>query len=61
MRISDECRLPRAKARKTAAQLGGPSPTVVDDFFGTVHVCWDDRHAVDLVPGEDRWRVVEDD
>jgi Domain of unknown function (DUF4314) len=32
--------------------------SLVDDM-GTVHVKWDDGSTLGLVPGEDRWAVVE--
>ena len=44
--------------RLTPGALGTVS--LVDDV-GTVHVNWDDGSHLGLVPGEDRWEVVEDD
>ena len=38
----------------------GTQGTIIGvDDLGTVHVRWDDGHVLGLVPGVDRWRVLE--
>ena len=34
---------------------------ILVDSMGTIHVRWDDGSTLGLVPGEDRWMVINDE
>lgn len=45
----------------TSIKPGTRGKVTFVDSLGTVHVKWDDGHMLGLVPGHDRWKVVNED
>ncbi len=59
IRPGDRIRLVLITDELTKLRPGSLGTVSCVDDLGTVHVRWDDGNTLGLVPGEDRWELVE--
>lgn len=46
---------------ETAPVIGTTGTVVAVDNWQNVHVTWDDGSALQLVPGEDSWELIDEE